>query len=89
MKVIDVEQVYLGYAVHWSTGNPVTDHHTEIEMGAEESESGRVIIRCGGTKKRKEAVEAGADVDEEVNRTEQEGQLGQDSKVYKKDDTVY
>lgn len=88
MKVRDVEQVYFGYAVHWSTGKPVTDHHTEIEMGADESESGGRKIRCGETKKRKEVVEAGAGADEEVNRTGQEGQLGQDSKVYKKDDTV-
>lgn len=36
MKVIDLEQVYLGYAVHWPTGIPATDQYTEIEMGAEE-----------------------------------------------------
>lgn len=36
MKVIDVEQVYLGYAVHWPTGISATDQHTEIEMGAAE-----------------------------------------------------
>lgn len=53
MKVIDVEQVYLGYAVHWSMGKPVTDHHTEIEMGAEESESGGGKIRCGETKEQR------------------------------------
>lgn len=35
-KVKDVEHNYLGYAVHWPTGIPVTDQHTEIEMGAEE-----------------------------------------------------
>lgn len=38
MKVTDVEQDYLGNAVHWSAGIPVTDQHTEIETGAEESE---------------------------------------------------
>ncbi len=38
MKVIDVEQVYLGYAVHGPTGISATDQHTEIEMGAEEGE---------------------------------------------------
>lgn len=40
MKVIDVEQVYLGYAVHRPTGIPATDQHTEIEMRAEEGENG-------------------------------------------------
>lgn len=38
MKVMDVEQVYLGYAAHRPTGIPATDQHTEIEMGAEERE---------------------------------------------------
>lgn len=38
MKVTDVEQDYLGYAVHWPAGIPVTDQHTEIETGAEKSE---------------------------------------------------
>lgn len=33
-----MEHNYLGYAVHWPTGIQVTDQHTEIEMGAEESE---------------------------------------------------
>lgn len=44
MKVTDVEQVYLGYAVHRPSGIPATDQYTEIEMGAEESErrSGKV-----------------------------------------------
>ena len=46
MKVIDVEQVYLGYAVHWPTGIPATDRHTKIEMGAEEREKGGKV-RCG------------------------------------------
>lgn len=41
-KVTDVEHDYLGYAVHWPTGIPVTDQHTEIEMGAEESERCKV-----------------------------------------------
>lgn len=49
MKVIDVEQVYLGYAVHWPTGIPAADQHTEIEMGAEESERGGGEVRCGET----------------------------------------
>lgn len=50
MKVIDVEQDYLGYAVHRPTGIQVTDQHTEIEMGAEESKRGK-DLRCGGTEK--------------------------------------
>lgn len=50
MKVIDVEQDYLGYSVHRPTGKPVTDQHTEIEMRAEESERGK-DIRCGRTVK--------------------------------------
>lgn len=41
MKVIDVEQVYLGYAVQWPTGISATDQHTKIEMGAEERERRR------------------------------------------------
>lgn len=44
MKVIDVEQVYLGYAVQWPNGRAAADQHTEIEMGAEESEVGRVAL---------------------------------------------
>lgn len=47
MKVIDVEQVYLGYAVHWPAGIPATDQHTKIEMGAKERYRGGV--RCGET----------------------------------------
>lgn len=58
MKVTDVEQDYLGYAVHWPAGIPVTDQHTEIETGAEESERGKEV-RWGG-------LEAGGRVDEEV-----------------------
>lgn len=58
MKVTDVEQDYLGYAVHWPAGIPVTDQHTEIEIGAEESERGKEV-RCGGLK-------AGGGVVEEV-----------------------
>lgn len=44
MKVIDVEQVYLGYAVHWPNGIPAADRHTEIEMGTEESEVGGEVL---------------------------------------------
>lgn len=36
MKVIDVEQVYLGYTARWPIGIPATDQHTEIEMGTKE-----------------------------------------------------
>lgn len=50
MKVIDVEQVYLGYAVHWPIGIPAADQHTEIEMGAEEREKGGEV-RCGEREK--------------------------------------
>lgn len=50
MKVTDVEQVYLGYPVHWPTGIPANDQHTEIEMGAEEGERGGGEERCGETK---------------------------------------
>lgn len=45
VKVIDVEQVYLGYAVHWPTGIPATDQHTEIEMGAGERKKREVRCR--------------------------------------------
>lgn len=45
MKVIDLEQVYLGYAVHLPTGKPATDQYTEIEMGAAEREKGGEV-RC-------------------------------------------
>lgn len=45
MKVTDVEQVYLGYAVHWPTGKPATDQYTEIEMGAAERKK-RGKVRC-------------------------------------------
>ncbi len=48
MKVIDVEQVYLGYAVQWPIGIPVPDQHTKIEMGAEEREK-EGEVRCGET----------------------------------------
>lgn len=48
MKVIDVEQVYLGYAVHGPTGISATDQHTKIEMGAVEREKGGEV-RCGET----------------------------------------
>lgn len=58
MKVTDVEQDYLGYAVHWPTGTPVTDQHAEIETGAEENERGKEVRRGG--------LEAGGRVDEEV-----------------------
>lgn len=44
MKVIDLEQVYLGYAVRRPNGRAAVEQHTEIEMGAAESEVGRV---CG------------------------------------------
>lgn len=77
MKVIDVEQVYLGYAVHWPTGISATDQHTEIEMGAEEREKGEV--RCGETKEWEvdgERVRAGVWVDEEEVWRGQEGELG-------------
>lgn len=51
MKVKDVEQVYLGYAVHQPTGMPVTDQHTEIEMGAEEGKK-RKRVKLGERKER-------------------------------------
>lgn len=44
MKVIDVEQVYLGYAVHRPNGIPAADRHTEIEMGTKESEVGGEVL---------------------------------------------
>lgn len=44
MKVIDVEQVYLGYAVQRPNGRAAADQLTEIEMGAEESEVQRVAL---------------------------------------------
>lgn len=52
MKVTELEQVYLGYAVHWPSGIPETDQHTEIEMGAEESERGGEA-RCGETEEQR------------------------------------
>ena len=69
MKVIDVEQVYLGYAVHWPAGIPATDQHTEIEMGAEERENGGEV-RCGETEeweveRERERGRAGGRADEE------------------------
>lgn len=44
MKVIDVEQVYLGYPVQQPNGRAAADQITEIEMGAEESEVGSVAL---------------------------------------------
>lgn len=44
MKVIDLEQVYLGYAVRRPNGRAAVEQHTEIEMGAAESEVGRVAV---------------------------------------------
>lgn len=56
MKVTELEQAYLGYAVHWPTGITETDQHTEIEMGAEESVrggGGGGQARCGETEEQR------------------------------------
>lgn len=45
MKVIDVEQVYLGYAVRRPNGRAAADQHAEIEMGADEGSK----VGMGGT----------------------------------------
>lgn len=46
MKVIDVEQVYLGYTAHWSIGKLAANQHTEIEMGAKEKGKGGDVRCC-------------------------------------------
>lgn len=58
-----MEHNYLGYAVHWPTGIPVTDQHTEIEMGAEESEGWKVWWN-----RQRAGLEASGGADEEVGK---------------------
>ena len=68
MKVINVEQVYLGYDVQWPTGIPATNQHTKIEMGAMKSKREEGNEKCGETKERRKRARAGGRVDEEVSR---------------------
>lgn len=76
MKVIDVEQVYLGYAVHWPTGIPAADQYTEIEMGAEESGRGGGEVGFGETEEGRWRGRTGGRVDEEVVQRGQQGEEG-------------